>query len=80
MRSGKNKKKKKLGALISVTYWDIIISIDKFTNLAMRILKSKTPEDMWEECGFKKGVWNYYYVTQRNSNRLYYLEPRLKTN
>jgi len=53
-------KKKKLGALISVTYWDIIISIDKFTDLAMRILKNKTTEDMWEGCRFKRGVWDYY--------------------
>jgi len=39
-------KKKELGALIRMTYWDIIISVDKFTDSATRILKSKTIEDM----------------------------------
>jgi len=56
-------KNKKLGELIRVTYWKIIISIDDFTASATRILKSKTTEDMWKGCRFKRGVRNYYYVS-----------------
>jgi len=63
MRSGKNLKKKELGGLIRITYWNIILSIDKFTDSATRILKCKTPEDMWEGCRFKRDVWNYYYIS-----------------
>jgi len=64
MRSGKNLKKKNLGALIRETCVHIISSVNKFTDSATRILKSKTPEYMWERCGFKRGVWNYYYVSK----------------
>jgi len=53
----------KWGLLINETYNDIIESVGYFTNSAMRILKSKTPENMWERCRFKRGIWDYYYVS-----------------
>jgi len=61
---GKIKKKKKLGSLISVAYYNTIYSVGVFYNSAAHELKSKTSEDMWEgECRLKRGVWNHYYVS-----------------
>jgi len=52
----------KWGPLINETY-DIIESISYFTASATRILKSKTPEDVWEGCKLKRDVWEYYYIS-----------------
>jgi len=41
---------------INETFDDIIKSVGYFTNSAMRILKSKTPEDVWEGCIFKRDI------------------------
>jgi len=53
----------KWGPLINETYDDIIESVGYFTASATRILKSKTPEDVWEGCRFKRDVWEYYYIS-----------------
>jgi len=53
----------KWGPLINETYDDIIESVGYFTNSATRILKSKTPEDVWERRRFKRDIWDYYYVS-----------------
>jgi len=42
--------------LINETYDDIIESVGYFTNSATRILKSKTPEDVWKECKLKRDM------------------------
>jgi len=71
----------KWGPLINETYDDIIYSIGDLTDSATRELKGKTSEDMWEGRRLKEtyGIITTS-ITQRSSNRFYYLEPRLKTN
>jgi len=49
--------------LINETYDDIIDSVNYFTDYATHILKSKTPEDVWEGYRFKRDIWDYYYVS-----------------
>jgi len=50
-------------ALINETYDDIIDTVDYFTDSALRILQSKTSEDVWEGSRFKRDIWDYYYVS-----------------
>jgi len=51
------------GALINEIYDNIIDSVGFFTDSATRILKSKTPEDVWEGYKFKRDILDYYYVS-----------------
>jgi len=53
----------KWGPLIYETYDDIIDSVGYFTDSAMRELRSKTSEDMWEGRRLKRDVWEYYYLS-----------------
>jgi len=75
----KIKKKKKL-LTISLAYATIIRAVSEFTDSAMRELKSKTTEDMWEGRRLKRGIWDHYYVSYSRRRDSYYVEPRLKTN
>jgi len=71
----------KWGTLIRKTYGDIIISVSDFTKYAQRILLSKTTEDMWEKCKFKRDVKDITTsFAQKSLNRSYYLESCFKTN
>jgi len=69
----------KWGPLINETYDNIIDSVGYFTDSATRELKSKTSEDIWEGRRLKRDGIIITSVTQRSSNRFYYLEPRFKT-